>query len=137
MAEAPTVCASCGNHLRPHQHFCPDCGAAVDQNEDRRLVTILFADLASSTTQGGALDPEALRFALASCFESIGRLIQRYGGTLGKLGHDSATAFFGARVARDDDAERAVRAALDIEAALAQLKRGTGRPPGLRRCCHG
>ncbi len=88
---------------------------------DRRLATVLFADLSDSTALGELLDPEAQHFVLASFFDTIARLVERYGGTVGSWRRDVVMAFFGAPVVHEDDAERAVRAALDMEVAIAHL----------------
>ncbi|HEY3061223.1 MAG TPA: tetratricopeptide repeat protein [Chloroflexota bacterium] len=139
MAEASARCTACGNGLRQFQRFCSRCGSPavwdappselpsstpqrpVELADDRRLVTVLVANLGPSTAYGDQLDPEALHFVVTSFFGTIARLVQRYGGTLGKLSHDGVMAYFGAPIAHEDDAERAVSAAFDIEAAVAHL----------------
>ncbi|MBV9893330.1 MAG: tetratricopeptide repeat protein [Chloroflexi bacterium] len=141
MPRAPRVgrkCANCGYALRPSHRFCPNCGTPaaanvsgpslqvatdplVDLSENRRLVTILFADLAGSTQLGEQLDPEDLRQFLASYFAAASRQIQRFGGTIDKYIGDAIMAVFGAPVAHEDDAERAINAALAFQAAFAEL----------------
>src|SRR6266540_4669888 len=134
-----TPCPACGRGwLRPGHRFCPRCGASLvpvgtskaapsgtaiasELIGDRRLATVLFADLSDSTALGELLDPEAQHFVLASFFDTIARLVERYGGTVGSWRRDVVMACFGAPVVHEDDAERAVRAALDMEVAIAHL----------------
>ena len=94
---------------------------SVDLSENRRLVTVLFADLSGSTPLGEQLDPEDLRRILTSFFAALAREIQRYGGTVDKYIGDAIMAVFGAPVAHEDDAERAISAALAMQSAIAQL----------------
>src|SRR5205807_9231508 len=96
-------------------------GPAVDLSEKRRLVTVLFADLSGSTSLGEGLDPEDLRSILASYFAVLSRQIQGYGGVVDKYIGDAVMAVFGAPVAHEDDAERAINAALSMHAAIVQL----------------
>jgi len=81
-------------------------------------VTVLFADLSGSTTLGERLDPEELRQILAAFFSAIARQIQRFGGTIDKYIGDAVMAVFGAPLAHEDDPQRAIRAALAIQAAI-------------------
>src|SRR5206468_10947735 len=83
-------------------------GTAV--HEDRRLVSVLFADLSGSTPLAERLDPEDLRRILGAFFAALVRPIQRYEGTVEKYIGDAVMAVFGAPVSHEDDAERAVRA---------------------------
>lgn len=105
-------------------------GALVESNsttppeettEQRRIVTILFADLTSSTTLAEDLDPEDARALLAGFFGTMAREIHRHGGTVEKYIGDAVMAVFGLPVAHEDDPVRAVRAALDMQAALRQF----------------
>ena len=87
----------------------------------RRLVTILFVDVVESMALAETLDPEALGTVLRSYFESVSTAIARHGGTVEKYAGDAVMAAFGIPVSHEDDALRAVRAALDIRVAVAAL----------------
>jgi class 3 adenylate cyclase/tetratricopeptide (TPR) repeat protein len=86
--------------------------------EQRRIVTILFADLTSSTAIADTMDPEDVRALLAMFFSTMAREIHRHGGTVEKYIGDAVMAVFGLPVAHEDDPVRAIRAALDMQAAL-------------------
>jgi class 3 adenylate cyclase/tetratricopeptide (TPR) repeat protein len=88
--------------------------------EQRKVVTILFADLSGSTPLAERLDPEELRGVLSSYFGVLSREIRRFGGTIDKYIGDAVMAVFGAPVSHEDDAERAVRAALAMQRAMAR-----------------
>jgi class 3 adenylate cyclase/tetratricopeptide (TPR) repeat protein len=96
-------------------------GANVDLSENRRLVTILFADLSGSTQLAERLDPEDLRQFLTDYFATASRHIQSFGGTVDKYIGDAIMAAFGAPVAHEDDAERAINSALAIQADFRRL----------------
>ncbi len=136
-------CARCGRALGATHKFCPNCGApvrtvtspaspgagpslqvsefeAVRLEEERRRVTVLFADLSGSTALAERLDPEDLRQIMGSLFGALAREIQHYGGTIDKYIGDAVMAVFGAPIAHEDDPQRAIRAALAIQAALAR-----------------
>ena len=81
---------------------------------ERRLVTVLFADLVGFTTLAEGRDPEETRELLTRYFDLASDVIERYGGTVEKFIGDAVMAVWGAPVARENDAERAVRAALDL-----------------------
>ena len=89
--------------------------------EERKLATMLFADLAGSTELGSRLDPERLRSLLDSYFTAMAACIEFWGGTVEKYVGDAIMAVFGVPVAREDDTERAVRAALDMLERLGEL----------------
>jgi class 3 adenylate cyclase/tetratricopeptide (TPR) repeat protein len=88
---------------------------------ERRLVSVLFADLVGFTTLSESRDSEEVRELLSSYFDGCQRLISLYGGTVEKFIGDAVMAVWGTPVAQEDDAERAVRAALDIVAAVPEL----------------
>ncbi len=138
-------CSSCGATNPPGQRFCGECGsalaadvpaatrAAVDAAQtapvaERRLVSVLFADLVGFTTLSEARDAEEVRELLSRYFESCKRLISLYGGTVEKFIGDAAMAVWGTPTAQEDDAERAVRAALDLVAMVAALGQELGAP---------
>ncbi len=89
--------------------------------EERRVVTIMFADITGSTPLADKLDPEDLRAILVGYFNLMTEQIRRHGGTVEKYIGDAVMAVFGAPVAHEDDPDRAVRAALDMQAALARF----------------
>jgi class 3 adenylate cyclase/tetratricopeptide (TPR) repeat protein len=86
--------------------------------EERRIVTIMFADLTGSTPLAEKLDPEEMRAILASYFNLMARQIRRHGGTVEKYIGDAVMAVFGIPIAHEDDPDRAIRAALDMQQAL-------------------
>ena len=94
---------------------------ALEPVAERRLVSILFADLVGFTTMSEARDAEDVRELLSRYFDTCRTLIARYGGTVEKFIGDAVMAVWGAPVAMEDDAERAVRAALDLAAAVEAL----------------
>ncbi len=95
---------------------------------ERRLVSVLFADLVGFTTLSEHRDPEEVRELLSRYFERCRALIERYGGTVEKFIGDAVMAVWGTPVAREDDAERAVRAALALTQAVTALGADVGTP---------
>ncbi|MGZ4127830.1 MAG: adenylate/guanylate cyclase domain-containing protein, partial [Actinomycetota bacterium] len=88
---------------------------------ERRLVSVLFADLVGFTSFSEGRDAEEVRELLSRYFDTCRRLIDRYGGTIEKFIGDAVMAVWGTPAAREDDAERAVRAALDLVSAVSEL----------------
>ena len=117
------ICASCGAERRAGARFCDSCGAELTPapRQQRKVVTVLFCDVAGSTALGERLDPELLRALLARYFERMKAIVERHGGTVEKFAGDAVLAVFGVPVAHEDDALRAVRAALEMRAALPEL----------------
>jgi class 3 adenylate cyclase/tetratricopeptide (TPR) repeat protein len=133
------ICASCGGANPPENRFCGDCGAALANGVaahtaapaapppptsvavERRIVTVLFADLVGFTSASESRDAEDTRALLSRYFETCQRLVSLYGGTVEKFIGDAVMAVWGTPVANEDDAERAVRAALDLVAAVSEL----------------
>src|SRR2546426_1735407 len=103
--------------------FCPACGAALSDRaiEERKLVTILFADITGSTTLGERFDPERWRVLLQRFFSVMTSTIEAWGGTVQKFMGDSVMATFGVPIVREDDAERALRAACQMLERLTEL----------------
>ena len=89
--------------------------------EQRKVVTILFADVVGSTALAAQNDPEVVRATMARYFERIAEVAEAYGGTVEKFAGDAAMVVFGVPAVHDDDAERAVRAALEIRDGAAEL----------------
>jgi class 3 adenylate cyclase/tetratricopeptide (TPR) repeat protein len=98
----------------------------------RRTVTVLFADVADSTPLGERLDPEALRQVMSRWFERMSEVLERHGGTVEKFIGDAVMAVFGIPELHEDDALRAVRAATELRAALAQLNEELEQELGVR-----
>jgi class 3 adenylate cyclase len=105
--------------------FCPQCGAdlaaAAPSHEQRKTVTVLFCDLTGSTALGETLDPERLRALLARYFERMQAIVERHGGSVEQFIGDAVMAVFGVPVLHEDDALRAVRAAVEMREALPEL----------------
>ncbi|HXX62065.1 MAG TPA: adenylate/guanylate cyclase domain-containing protein, partial [Candidatus Sulfotelmatobacter sp.] len=120
------VCPACGAENPERARFCLDCGSrlqelAVATTPSRRTVTILFSDVVDSTALGESLDPEALRSVMADYFAVMRAAIERHSGTVEKFIGDAIMAVFGLPTVHEDDALRAVRAALEMRQALAAL----------------
>ena len=117
--ELMPVCSACGQENPEGFKFCGACGAAlfeepVAAREERKVVTVLFADLVGFTSRAEQLDPEDVRALLSPYHARLRAELERYGGTVEKFIGDAVMALFGAPVAHEDDPERAVRAALAI-----------------------
>ncbi|MBA3634851.1 MAG: AAA family ATPase [Rubrobacteraceae bacterium] len=108
--EGAKFCLNCGNQLE----------AQVRVDGERRYVTVLFADVVDSTGLGERLDPEQVAEIMNGAFAFLNASVKKYDGTVARLLGDAILAFFGAPVAHEDDAERAVRAGLDIQAAASE-----------------
>src|SRR5215218_10240338 len=93
----------------------------TDDRQERRVVTVLFADLAGSTALGERLDPEDVRELQGELFDLIDTEVQRYGGTTEKFAGDAVLAVFGIPQAHEDDPERAVRTAFAVRDAFEQF----------------
>jgi class 3 adenylate cyclase/predicted ATPase len=122
-------CASCGTPAPPEARFCMNCGSALGEGggpraaperlpEERRQVTVLFADLSGYTAVAERMDPEAVKALVNRVLMRLGEEVERYGGTVDKYIGDNVMAIFGAPVAHEDDEERAVRAGLGMQAAM-------------------
>src|SRR3989442_8131494 len=138
------ACASCGSPYQAGDLFCAECGNSLQTRQDaapaavreapaseRRLVSVLFADLVGFTPLSESRDAEEVRELLSRYFEQARTVIERYGGTVEKFIGDAVMAVWGAPIAREDDAERAVRAALDLVGVVVALGHEAGAP-GLR-----
>src|SRR2546422_1187860 len=114
-----SACPSCGHENAAAAKFCSECGAALvafvpAARTERKILTVLFADLVGFTSRAEQLDPEDVQAVLAPYHERLRYELERWGGTVEKFIGDAVMALFGAPVSREDDPERAVRAALAI-----------------------
>ncbi len=138
------TCPSCGVPAPGEARFCMNCGTALSgapapapaapaapeqPPEERRQVTVLFADLSGYTAVAERMDPEAVKKLVDGALMRLGAEVERYGGTVDKYIGDNVMALFGAPLAHEDDAERAVRAGLGMQAAMAEIN--AGLPPGV------
>lgn len=144
------ACPACGTAAPPQAAFCIACGAALagppaavaprpppaaaaeSPPEERRRVTVVFADLSGYTAVAERMDPEAVKSLVGACLRRLGDEIVAVGGTIDKFIGDNVMAVFGAPVSHEDDAERAVRAALSMQAAMPQINADLGAQFSLR-----
>jgi len=124
------ACPACQAPNAADDRFCGECGAPLTAAQarpaeqgtgqpasattERRLVSVLFADLVGSTPFAEGRDPEDVRAMLSEYFDTASEAIQRHGGVVEKFIGDAVMAVWGTPVAHEDDAERAVRAALEV-----------------------
>jgi class 3 adenylate cyclase len=118
------VCNKCHHHNAPGSSFCARCGAtlaaASERREERKVITVLFADLVGFTSRAEQMDVEDVRAMLAPYYALVRQQLEQRGGTVEKFIGDAIMAVFGAPAVHEDDPERAVRAALAIREALAE-----------------
>ncbi|MGQ0669319.1 MAG: adenylate/guanylate cyclase domain-containing protein [Actinomycetota bacterium] len=131
-----------GHAVEPGDRFCDTCGApggerqlpAASKQEaptaERRLVSVLFADLVGFTAISESRDPEEVREILSEYFDRMRTAVERHGGVIEKFIGDAVVAVWGTPVAHEDDAERAVRAGLSSVDAAGQMNEQLGLPPG-------
>src|ERR1039457_2447353 len=144
------ACPSCGAELIAGKPFCANCGSPVSSVPTpssalarsasgptggaggvvcaRRLWSVLFVGLVGFTPLAEQRDPESVRELLTQYFDRAQRIIESYGGTIEKFIGDAVMAVWGAPVANEDDAERAVRAGLDVVASVTGLRLEAGYP---------
>ncbi|HEU4528499.1 MAG TPA: adenylate/guanylate cyclase domain-containing protein [Actinomycetota bacterium] len=131
------VCPNCGAPNSPDSKFCGECAAPLRPaaaeapsatSTERRLVSVLFADLVGSTTLAEGRDAEDVRELLSSYFDAARSVVERHGGLVEKFIGDAVMAVWGTPVAHEDDAERAVRAALELLDAVEALGRSVDLP---------
>ena len=140
------ACTTCGAAVPPGQPFCGSCGAALDVDaqaviatpadgqptapepvrEERKLATVLFADVVGFTTLAEDTDHEAVASAVSAAFRRLAEIVDEYGGTVDKYMGDCLMAVFGVPLAHDDDAERAVAAALAMRDTVDDLSFSIG-----------
>ena len=120
-----SACPQCGKENPDGFQFCGFCTAplteAAPAREQRKTVTVLFCDVTGSTELGERLDPEALRGVLARYFERMKGIVERHGGSVEKFIGDAVMAVFGVPVVHEDDALRALRAAVEMRDAFPEL----------------
>jgi class 3 adenylate cyclase len=140
-------CPGCGSPNPPDHRFCPDCGLALQvpdgvvsraeatrlppgrlEAPERRFVSVLFADLVGFTPFSEHRDPEDVRAMLTAYFERSRAIVERFSGTVDKFIGDALMAVWGAVEAHEDDAERAVRAAIELVDMVAELGTEIGVP---------
>src|SRR3954466_8517797 len=124
-------CSGCGAAAPPQARFCMECGTALGEAsapapvaqppEERRQVTVLFADLSGYTAVSEHMDPERVKALVDSALKRLAQEVERFGGSVDKYIGDNVMALFGAPVAHEDDAERAVRAGLGMQEAMAEI----------------
>jgi class 3 adenylate cyclase len=127
------ACPSCGKEVPGEFPFCPYCAAPLEQPrapaaEERKVVTVLFCDLVGFTASADNADPEDVRARIRPYHSRLRQVIESYSGTVEKFVGDAVMAVFGAPVAHEDDAERAVRCGLEILEAIDELNEAD---PGL------
>ena len=136
------ICPSCGSPNPPEDRFCGECGTPLDAAApaitsasatdspatERRLVSVLFLDLVGFTTISEQRDAEDMRSLLSAYFDSARTTIERHGGVVEKFIGDAVMAVWGTPVAHEDDAERAVRSALELIDGVEALGQANGVP---------
>ena len=119
------ACPQCGEENSDRARFCEACGTALPPadaaSEVRKTVTVLFSDVAGSTSLGERLDPESLRRLMGRYFEAMREVLEHHGGTVEKFIGDAIMAVFGIPRLHEDDALRAVRAAAGMRERLVRL----------------
>ena len=120
-------CGACGSAVPEAARFCPTCAAPLDETQEgseRKLATLIFADLVGSTALAGSQDPERTRALLERFYDAMAEEIGTAGGTVEKFAGDAVMAAFGAPAALEDHAERALHAAIAMQSRLHELAGG-------------
>jgi class 3 adenylate cyclase/tetratricopeptide (TPR) repeat protein len=116
-------CTRCAATLPADAQFCSSCGTPVAVTfDERRIVTVMFADLTGFTSLSERLDPEQVKRIVDRVFAVLGLVVERYGGRIDKVIGDELMAVFGAPEAHEDDPERAVRCAFAMRAELERMR---------------
>jgi class 3 adenylate cyclase/tetratricopeptide (TPR) repeat protein len=118
------TCSVCGSAAPEAARFCPSCAAPMEQGREtpeRKLATVIFADLVGSTAMAGSQDPERTRMILERFYDSMAGEIEAAGGTVEKFAGDAVMAAFGAPAALEDHAERALHAAIAMQRRLHEI----------------
>ena len=119
-----TASAESGSPTPNTQHPTPN--TPPDERAERRLVTVLFADISGFTAMSEVLDPEDVREIMNIAFEDVVSAVYRYGGWVDKFIGDAVMALFGAPNAHEDDPERAVATALEMRQAVNAVRKSAG-----------
>jgi len=148
-AAVARACAGCGTELEADARFCLHCGQAVETVTDepvapeattpaaavpretareRKIATLLFADLVGFTSMNEAHDPELVSSVVSAAFERLAEEVRRYEGTVEKFAGDAMLAVFGVPTTHEDDPERAVRAALEMQTTLSTMAANASGP---------
>ena len=134
-ADPMATCAECGTALPAGMRFCGYCGARLPDTPgpvaERRHLSVMFCDLVGSTELARRLDPEDLRDVLRDYQDAATRAVRRFDGHVAEYLGDGVVCYFGFPVAHEDDAERAVRAALDVIGELRGVRTSAGRRLGV------
>src|SRR5919109_4394942 len=128
-------CPRCGEDAPSGARFCPACGEALagrPARQVRKRVTVVFADIAGSTPLGERLDAESVRGMMARYFDEARAVFEHHGGTVEKFIGDAVMAAFGIPTLHEDDALRAVKAALELRDRLAELNSELAERGGVR-----
>jgi class 3 adenylate cyclase len=133
---AGTICRTCGSENELDARLCRSCGATLSAEapraeEARKIVTLLFADVAGSTQLAEKLDPESVHRMMNRFFQELRSVIERHGGTVEKFIGDAVLGVFGVPQLHEDDALRAVRASQEIREVLRKLNREFERTWGV------
>lgn len=123
-ASGVTVCSACGADNREGARFCDECGAPLEivgSSETRKVVTVLFCDVVAFTSLGEQLDPESLRLVMSRYFDEATAVLEGHGATITGLAGDEVMAVFGVPAVREDDALRAVTAAVELRGRVTAL----------------
>ncbi len=121
------TCPACGSPIVNDARFCSACGQELTRRADeRRVVTVLFADIVGFTGLSEYKDPEQVKNFVDRCFALLADDITAFGGRVDKVVGDAIVALFGAPIAHEDDAERAVRAALRMQETVTRFDDETG-----------
>lgn len=135
MVVMTTTCPNCSAENPEHAKFCFECGTALPQHQEppevRKTVSLVFCDLTGSTALGEKMDPESLRRVISRYFDDMRAALEAHGGTIEKFIGDAVMAVFGIPVLHEDDALRAVRAASDMQDAMARLNADLERDYGV------
>lgn len=136
------ACPNCAAENQPGSRFCGSCGTTLDgvavtgaparPSAERRFISALFADLVGFTSMTEGSDAEDIRSMLTVYFERARAVIERFGGEVDKFIGDAITAFWGTTVTNEDDAERAVRAGLELVDVVDSLGAELGLDLALR-----
>jgi class 3 adenylate cyclase/predicted ATPase len=144
-ASLPLACSSCGHGNPPQAKFCANCGTALTtvsppppvpappmSSAERRHLTVMFCDLVGSTALSVRLDPEDLREVIAAYYQYVAETVARFGGFVARYMGDGVLVYFGYPRAHEHDAERAVRAGLELPRGLSERGWPSNVVPQLR-----